>query len=632
MLKIGTNRKNASVILQYVLMALIFLWPFVNSFFGIDMGDTGLHTFMFQNLYEMPDFISFTSWFTTFVGHVWLKTFPFLGLWGLNLLEILLEMSIVIIVYQTFKHHINKNCLLIGLFIAILTSNTYLNVFNYHQFNVLLLVILMCLQFKAITKNNVRLSICAGFALGVLIFSRTGSVTAFVTFAFYLFWFLLHEKYPLKKMLRHMLGMLVGFVLSTIVMCSILIGTGQMQYFINNIFRLKGLATASEGGYSLSILLDSFFRGNLDAIEAGLVFFAGIVVVFLASLFFYQYNWKKQEVRKHFILNALIALVFFIVGIYTMVYSFDVNPAPAWPQMTTGPSFLIGVMYVAALFRFCEYVQADKEKSLMVLISIFLPMLTIAGSNTGTKHVIMGMWIIAPVLCELAYDAFLKNSYTNVLKIYKDHWKTVSLKKPLFITFCIALTMFALKLGSTVYYTNNFDSIHRWDIKYAIHSDNAKLLRTTQRQAINVNGVLDTVQKVKQEYGEDVPMLVYGGSVLFYYLSDSKSYVQPWITLNTYPLEKFEEDLDSGKHRYNKLPVIIYGRTNNYYGFYEHNFQSLLATQMSQRDDGKKEVFSQFLIDHDYGCVFESEYYVVFYAGVGGNEESESYIQSILGL
>jgi len=163
------------------------------------MGDTGLHTFMFQNLYEMPDFISFTSWFTTFVGHVWLKTFPFLGLWGLNLMEILLEMSIVIIVYQTFKHHINKNCLLIGLFIAILTSNTYLNVFNYHQFNVLLLVILMCLQFKAITKNSFRLSAYAGITLGILIFSRTGSVTAFVTFAFYLFWFLLYEKYPVKK-------------------------------------------------------------------------------------------------------------------------------------------------------------------------------------------------------------------------------------------------------------------------------------------------------------------------------------------------------------------------------------------------------------------------------------------------
>lgn len=631
-MKIRINTIKDSVKLQHILMAMIFLWPFLNSFFGIDMGDTGLHTFMFQNLYEMPEFISFTSWLTTFVGHLWLTIFPFLGLWGLNLLEVILEMAIVTIVYQTFKKYINKNCLLIGLLIATLASNTYLNVFNYHQFNVLLLVVLMCLQFKAITEDRLPLSLCSGIALGVLIFARTGSVTALVTLAFYLFWYLLNDDYPLKKMLRHVLAVLIGLLLSTLVLCLILIATNQLQYFINNIFRLKGLATASDGGYSMSTLLNSFFTGNLDAIGAGMVFFAGTVVILIAALFMFQYRWNDLAERKRFILNQMIAIVFFIVGCYIMLYAYDVNPAPLWPQMTTGPSFLIGVMYVSAFFSFCKYIQHDKHKSLLVLVAVFLPMLTIAGSNTGTKHVVIGMWMIAPIFCQFLYEVFLKNRDAEEWHHNISKWNFVSLKRPLLVAFAVTVAFFGLKLGSTVYYTNNFDSIHRWDIRYSINSDNAKLLRTTERQAVNVNGVLDTVDKVKQEYGEDVPMLVYGSSVLFYYLTNSKSYVQPWITLNTYPIETFKDDLASGKKRYDKMPVVIYGRTNNYYGFYEHNFQDLLANQMGQRDEGKKEVFYDFLIENQYGCVFESEYYVVFCAGVGEGEESESYIQAILGL
>lgn len=617
---------------SYIFMAFIFLWPFLNSFSGIDMGDTGLHTYMFSNLYETPELLSFTSWFTTFIGWAWLQMFGFLGLWGLNLLEVILEMTIVFIVYQTFKHYLNKNCLLLGLSIAILASNTYLNVFNYHQFNVLLLVIILCSEFKAITERNIKFSVIAGICLGITVFARTGSVTAFVTLILYFFWYLLDDHFDLKQMFKHLGTLILGFLLGSFFMILILIVTNQLDLFIKNIFRLKGLATETDGGYSIQNLLDTFFTGNLEAIGAGLVYFAGILITFIAGLIAYQYKYSDRKNRKRFVLNILIALVFFIVGVYIVFYSFDVNPAPSWPQMTTGPSFFIGVMYVSAMFSFCYNLRMNKNKCLIILMSIFLPMLTIAGSNTGTKHVIIGLWIIAPIFCNFMFKLFFNNPLDRYISKLLKAFDYMCLKKPVILTFIVAVALFTYKLGNTVYLTNNFDSIDRTEIRYSLNSENVKFLKTSERQAINVNGVLDAVEKVRKDQGKDIPMIVYGGSVLFYYLTDSKAYVQPWITLNTYPVEQFKEDLKSGKTRYDKMPVIIYGRTNNYYGFYEEKYEVLMMNQKGQRDNGKKQIFADYLINNDYGCVYENEYYVVFSLGVGGDDTSKDYINAVLGL
>ena len=49
---------------KWFLIAAIFLYPFICSFIGIDLGDTGYHLYAFENFFADPDKISFTSFFT----------------------------------------------------------------------------------------------------------------------------------------------------------------------------------------------------------------------------------------------------------------------------------------------------------------------------------------------------------------------------------------------------------------------------------------------------------------------------------------------------------------------------------------------------------------------------------------
>ena len=104
---IKNNDRNHKII-KYVLIAIIFLYPFLHTFVGIDLGDTGYHLYSYENLYKTPELLGFTPYFTLFVGWLWLRIFPGLGLWGLNVLEVIVEMIMVTVVYQTFKSYLGE--------------------------------------------------------------------------------------------------------------------------------------------------------------------------------------------------------------------------------------------------------------------------------------------------------------------------------------------------------------------------------------------------------------------------------------------------------------------------------------------------------------------------------------------
>ena len=102
---------------------------------------------------------------------------------------------------------------------------------------------------------------------------------------------------------------------------------------------------------------------------------------------------------KKIILNIAFSAVVIGIAVYMLVYAYDVNTVPNWPQMTTGPSFFIGILYVVTFcYVFFNMYSKNGNPDLIILgiCAIMLPLLTIAGSNTGTKHVILAFWIIAP--------------------------------------------------------------------------------------------------------------------------------------------------------------------------------------------------------------------------------------------
>lgn len=69
---------------------------------------------------------------------------------------------------------------------------------------------------------------------------------------------------------------------------------------------------------------------------------------------------------------------------------------------------------------------------------------------------------------------------------------------------------------------------------------------------------------------------------------DKEAFADPWFSNPNYSNEDARQDLEDSSKESDKLPIIIYGRTNNNYGFYEYNYDVLIESQRANTYDGKK--------------------------------------------
>lgn len=616
-------------VIKILLMSGIVLYPLLTSFFGIDLGDTGIHMFNYENIFSNPDKVGFTSYFTSVTGNLWLMLFGNLGIWGLNLLEVIMEIAMATVVYKAFGKNLGEVQTLFGIFIAVLASDTYLNVFNYHQFNVFLLILILICQYKAITEDKRLFSLFAGVFFTIVVCSRMGSVTAIVTCFLYLFWYMCENK-DIKFLLRHMGSFFAGTLGMGIVMAGVLLLSGQTAYFIANISRLFGLASSSGGGYSMDNLWSTFIFGNLDAIASGFIFLsAGIVLVLGFGMIFTS---KETEIKRR-VFNILFGIVTVGVAGYQLIYAYDVNEAPNWPQMTTGPSFFIGLFYVITFFSIFYHLHAKDGKTEIALIgveAIILPLLTIAGSNTGTKHVILAFWFIAPISVSSVF-ALLKKSSVQLINEMASKLGIVIKYSALVLTLFVLCVSGGYKFFDMIYATMNFDSTDRSSLRYSIENDKLKFMKTTKREADAVNGVLQTVSDLQKKDTKEEKLMVFGGSILLYSLTDMEAYVQPWVSNPNYSEEKLLQDIKKAEQESDTLPIIIYCRTNNYYGFEEWNYNVLIDSEKSNMYGGKKELFAEYLEEKNYSIEYMNDYYVVM-AAQGSSESDEKNIKDYMFL
>lgn len=616
------------LITKIILIACIALYPLITSFYGIDLGDTGIHMYNFENIFENPQFVGFTSYFTSVTGWAWLKLFPGLGLWGLNLLEVFLEIGMAAIVYKTFHTYFGDIETLLGILIAVMASDTYLNVFNYHQYNVFFLILILCFEFKAITTQKNRYSFLAGIFLMLVTFSRMGSITAAVTVLLYVFWYLISEENA-RNLFKKIGFFALGAISMGAVLVVLLLASGQLTYFIDNIFRLSGLAASSESSYGMGNLLSTFIFGNLDAIASGFIYLASAIILLLGINL--AFTLKGYDTKKK-VANILVMLLATGVSVYLMVYAYDVNEVPAWPQMTTGPSFFIGVLYTVSFLYIYYHMYAkegNREKAVAGVAALFLPLLTIAGSNTGTKHVILAFWIIAPLCVSVVSKLLCTRKPTDMInQLTKKLGFTVRYRSVI-VSIGIVLLFLGFKFGLMVHQTMNFDSTDRLSLQYSINSDKTKFLKTTKREADAVNSVLNCLDAIQDRSDEELPLMVYGGSILLYSLSEMDSYVQPWITNGNYADEKLQQDMDTAAQNWESEPVIVWGRTNNYYAFEEYNYDVLIQTELKNDSNGRKDYFYEYLQEHDYRLEYMNDYYLVFVPEdltVSRNQDYQQYI------
>lgn len=606
-LKLNQNKGNNRFKLAWCfLVAFLVAYPLISSFFGLDLHDTGFYMFNYSNFFKSPEIIGFSSFFSNLIGYIWLKCFGFLGLWAMNFLEVLLEYLICVVIYRTFRDLWGEIPTLIGLVVASLSMGTYVNVFNFHQFHVLFLILISCSLYTALKKDKLVYSFLAGVFFALDVFARIPSVTGIVFLLIYLIpW--TQGALTGKRIVKHILYYLAGTIAISVFFIIILFSMGLLPYFIDNIFKLNQIASADTGSYSFKTLLKNVITGNVDAVLTGIVFFGGIGLLVL-SLYF---AFRKRDNRKTVIVDTIVFLLSLFAGILIIRRSYNLTPIKNWAQMSTGPIFVAGIAYIFGIIYLVYFVHDNSRNArnnhlIAGVLAFYIPILTISGSNTAFKHAKLAMWLLAPLsvyMFKLLLDQL--KSYLNEKKAEKRFsGKANQILVPLIlVAFIIS---FAVKFLPYVYHTNNFDSQNRLEVTHRINHPKLKFIHTTERQATAMQAVLDRMA----EY-PDAELSVFGTSILYYYLTDRASYIQPRLTYSTYSIADIEKDIRKCMQEQRELPIFLYSRISDGYGYSEEKYERLISREQKNDYSGKKQFFIDFLEKNNYGVAYYNDYYMI---------------------
>lgn len=594
--------------LELVLIAWLVLYPLVSMFFGLDLGDTGYHLYAYEHLFAAPDRVNYTTYLSTLIGYIWERLFGSFGLLAFNFLEVLLEWALCALVFKTYSDVLGRQVTLIGLYLAEMSMGTYLNIFNYHQFNVALLLLMLSLQYRAVFKPSGHMSFWAGSVYAALVFARVGSFVAIICLLLYVAAFFYLPSMTGRALLGHIWRFGAGAAAAGGIVLLFLQLTGALPLFYQNIFRLKDIASDETHAYAFSNLLTALIEDNMKIMVVGFIWLAAVILLISAFCLLYR---KKRSIGQK-IIETIFALATLIFAVYQMVLSPDWMPLPNWPQMTSGPGFLVGLLYVAAwCVLLATFVRPDlhSQKLKLIAISAFLlVILTIAGSNTRLKHVVLGFWLIAPIFIYACRQLFFERKFLAWINRPLQAYRLAADRKVMLSVLIVVSIVAAQPFLNMILKTSNYDATDRTRLTAQVDHPKVRGIYTTPEEA----GALEGVLQVLDQSPEGVPMMVFGSSLLFYYLSGHPSYVMPYVTGSGYSKEAFEEDLVKADQLYVQTrPLIVFCRTEYSWGFDTADLSEKYTFERRRVYQNKREVLFDFLRTNQYDLIYQDAYYYV---------------------
>lgn len=595
------NDQWSSKKINIIIAGLIILWPLVWSFLGIDMADTGSYMYYYSN----PDSgsVSLLTYFSTLIGSLWYQLYPSMGLWWMQFLEVLLVWITSYTVYRTIRNDVGKTIALTGILLSVILSTTYIKIFNFHQFNMLVSVLVSCALYKGLVRNSSVMILIAGVFSGVLIFIRIASIPVLLVAVviFYHNYRNANEK-KIQIALRATLFYILGVISGVILVLLLYVAAGVSDRIIDELNRLNSMGSSSgDGGlYSMKRLIYYFVIDSAYSILSGIILIGSVLTTGIVA------GWMKS--KRAVVIFKLIMFILIAFLAYILIYKTGVYPR-GWALLTGYNWILYGLLLITGFIYFFHSLINSNPKiyrlGLLSILGIFAMVLSFVGSGVRLRHVILGTWILMPIALYLLYEIYT-GGISN-FKVYGEKFTWINSKK-----YVAGLLLIILMIPTLIYMfsTNMYDSNNILALNSQIESPNTRLLRTTERQADAVNEVISYLDEID----ESMELMVYGNSVLLYYLAERNSYVKPWIIVTSYSTRDFRSDLELAQSS-KELPIIILNRTDPYYGFYDYDYDQQLNKEISLSHNGKKNIFENFMNENSYSTVFKNDYYEILTPG-----------------
>ncbi len=525
----------------------IFLYHVLVIFQGLDFNDEGFHLAFYQQIFNDPESVQFGfwMWLTGIISGIYLKIFPFLGMWGIRLLGAIFSTFTILIAYNLLKRYLHTGYLRMSMILLSLFINEDAKNLYYNNFSAFFYFLNAYLLFAGIKDNRKWPIFWGGFFVCLNIFTRIPNVLGLGLGLGFLYYAWL-KKSDLKVLFTQIGIFVVGFILSGVIVFTAMKLLGHLPYFVESVKLLFSSSQSSAkndgigGAYGIYRLLS---RNLIDyALSLRAAVLAG-GFLFVVALFNSSAEAASQFIRRAVsIFNYLL-----LAGMLVLVFN-------GWFD-----SYRLRVLFTGiSLFSLLILINKNKspDYKLLALFGGLIFLIHPFGSSEGISTVVVySLWISFPI----AIDSIAKIRWVNL------DMKIGAVSKESGLKFSISETQLRpLRLGSiavimiaslynVIKYPYLCDRHSRFEMFYSVNNKYTKGVFTSKGRAASLNQLLEASSKYVKPNDY---VLAYDCMPLYHFITETKSYVRnPCIWF--YSNDLFLSELNRAANNHKKLPVVV---------------------------------------------------------------------------
>ncbi|WP_026650859.1 hypothetical protein [Butyrivibrio proteoclasticus] len=558
---------------KYVFPLILLLFPLVGVNAGLDISDT---TYNLGN-YEYMNSINPMWLLATFLSNVVGKLIMCLPygytMLGFSIYSSFIISAIVLIAYYGLQAYMPGWMLFIGLFMC--EGLCWCpRVIMYNNLTYLFMTLGVIFLLKGIfawEKQNLYLFL-AGVFLGVNVFVRFPNITeaAFILVLWF-YCFITREKISetLRQTFVCILGYACGFGVFYII-ASVMYG--PMAYFgmIQSLFGMTEGASDYSSVGMISSIVQAYVTTGYDMIIMIPCLVAGIIMFMLLPE-------KYVLVKKILYILGLLILVkfYFSTGVFTRNYFY-------YDSMFQAAMMFVIIAIILSIIGTTGVLNGSKQEQTLAFMSLIIILITPLGSNNYTFPVINNLFYVAPITLWLMRRLMQRLGEAQ----YHFSWQSM-------ITMVIVVTLIQGTL-----FRINFSFVDGADgqVRDATVSMIPKV-----RHMVTTRDNADSVEELYAFlYTNDLldqKTILFGGIPGLAYVYDLEPAIDTiWPDLDSYTTETFDNQLMELSTSENPTPMIIVG-----------------AQMQDYANIGEKyDILLDYIANHDYNKVFESERFIVF--------------------
>jgi hypothetical protein len=570
-------KKYQSPLEKYIFPLVLLLYPLIGVNAGLDITDTMYNMANYQYIDHIYPMWFFSTFLSNVAGSI-IMHLPFAGtMLGFGVYTTLIISAIALIVYYALQEYMPGWMIFIGLFMAeSLSWCPRVIMYNYLTYLFFTLGTLFLIKGMFAWNKQGKYLFIAGVFLGLNVLVRFPNIVE--TGMILVLWFycaITREDFinAIRKTGVCILGFLVGAGVPYMII-SVIYGPAAYFEMIANLFGMTENAADYSSGGMISLIISGYTGSAIAMLIMIPCLMAGFIMFLLWED---RYVWVKKVLFSAGLL--ILVRYYFAKGVFTRNYFY-------YDSVFKAAMMFVIIAIILAIIGTIGFLNGSRQEQTLAFTVLMIVLLTPLGSNNYTYPVINNLYIVAPISLWL----FRRLMQRLGEREYNFAWQSM-------ITMVIVTVLAqGLLFHSTFAFGDGTDGRKRDTVSSTIYK---------AQGMVSTGYNIESLEKLAAALGEmnliNNRVVLFGGVPGLAYLFDLEPAIGTvWPDLDSYGTDVFEKELLELSVSDDPEPTVIIGKNMQEYANISTKYDILL----------------DYMNEHGYNKVFESERFMVFATGI----------------